>query len=206
MSVLAVLRGKLMDLQHPLKNQTVLVTGATGGIGRSIVQRIAELGGQPLIHFRSNADEAKRLLREIGGNGRILQANLMENDGAVELWAAAEATGLKIGGLVNNAGIRATARVDDTFEAWSEAWDEDLRVNLRAPADLCKCAIQYFRKNQGGRIVNIASRAAQRGYTEDHMPYGVAKAGLVNLTKSIARSFGKDGIIAVAIAPGFVRT
>lgn len=195
-----------MGLEQPLKNRTVLVTGATGGIGRSIVMRIAELGGHPLIHFRRNEDDAKQILSDIGGNGTLLQANLLNSNAAVRLWEAAEATGLKIDGLVNNAGMRATARIDDTFDAWSDAWDADLRVNLRAPADLSRCAIQHFRKNQGGCIVNIASRAAQRGYTEDHMPYGVAKAGLVNLTKSIARSFGKDGIVAVAIAPGFVRT
>ena len=108
--------------------------------------------------------------------------------------------------MVNNAGIRSTANVTDDLAHWSKAWEADLRVNLRAPADLSRLAVRHFASHGGGQIVNIASRAAQRGYTEDHMPYGASKAGLLNLTKSIARSFGKDGVVAVAVSPGFVRT
>ena len=79
-------------------------------------------------------------------------------------------------------------------------------MNLFAAADLCKEAILHFKANGGGRIINIASRAGQRGYAADAMPYGASKGALVNLTKSIARSFGPDGITAIAIAPGWVRT
>lgn len=194
----------MVDL--PLNGQTVLVTGATGGIGRSIALLVAELGGHPILHYRSNEDEAQALLETMGGQGTLVQADLTENDGAQRLWEAAEDRVGRIHSLVNNAGIRATARIEDDFNTWSAAWEADLRVNLRAPADLSRMAIRHFRAFDGGRIVNIASRAAQRGYTEDHMPYGTSKAGLINLTKTIARSFGADGIIAIAIAPGFVRT
>lgn len=79
-------------------------------------------------------------------------------------------------------------------------------MNFFAAADLCKEALLHFRQNGGGRIVNMASRAGQRGYAADAMPYGATKAALINLTKSIARSFGRDGVVAVSIAPGWVRT
>lgn len=190
----------------PLKNETVLVTGATGGIGRAIVLRVAELGGHPILHYRSNEGDAQALLDRIDGHGTLVKADLAEEHGAGDLWEAAENSVGRIGSLVNNAGIRAIARIEDDFDEWSQAWEADLRVNLRAPADLCRMAIKHFRGHGGGRIINIASRAAQRGYTADHMPYGASKAGLVNLTKTIARSFGGEGIIAIAIAPGFVRT
>lgn len=197
---------RLRGIGALLKDRTILVTGATGGIGRAITARIADLGGHPIIHFRHNRAEAERLLQRIGGRGTILHADLAVPEGATQLWAQAEAALGHIHGLVNNAGIRATARLSDDLAAWSAAWEVDLRVNLRAPADLCRMAIPHFRARGGGQIVNIASRAAQRGYTADHMPYGASKAGLVNLTKSIARAYGADGIVAVAVAPGFVRT
>ncbi|MCR8546420.1 SDR family oxidoreductase [Salipiger sp. P9] len=189
-----------------LEGKTVLVTGASGGIGGAIVRRIAALGGMPVIHYARNAAAAEALLSEIGGAGTPVQADLSVPEGATALWQEAVARCGRIHALVNNAGVRGLARVGDDLALWQSAWDSDLRVNLLAPADLCRLAIRHFRDAGGGRIVNIASRAGQRGYTEDHMPYGASKAGLINLTKSIARNFGKDGVTAVAIAPGFVRT
>jgi 3-oxoacyl-[acyl-carrier protein] reductase len=79
-------------------------------------------------------------------------------------------------------------------------------VNFFAAADLCKEALTHFKAHGGGRIINMASRAGQRGYAANAMPYGATKAALVNLTKSIARSFARDGIVAVTVAPGWVRT
>ncbi|PJI84334.1 NAD(P)-dependent dehydrogenase (short-subunit alcohol dehydrogenase family) [Yoonia maricola] len=195
-----------MTSHLPLKNETVLVTGATGGIGRTIVRRVAELGGHPILHYRSNEHNAQALLEAIDGHGTLVRADLAEKFGARELWEAAENSVGRIGSLVNNAGMRVTTRIEDDFDDWSQAWDADLQVNLRAPADLCRMAIRHFRTYDGGRIINIASRAGQRGYTANHMPYGASKAGLLNLTKTIARSFGDEGIIAIGIAPGFVRT
>lgn len=189
-----------------LKDRNILITGATGGIGKAIVMRLAQLGGHPIIHFGANEGAARALLEQIGGKGTILQQDLGHPEGADSLWQRAERKLGRIHALVNNAGIRSTANVTDSLAVWSDAWEADLRVNLRAPADLCRAAVQHFMTYGGGQIVNIASRAAQRGYTEDHMPYGASKAGLLNLTKSIARSFGKDGVIAVAVSPGFVRT
>ncbi len=189
-----------------LTGQNVLVTGATGGIGQAIVERVAALGAHPVIHYVQNVSAAEELLSRIGKKGTVVQADLSDAGGATELWEKSVSHRGRIHGLVNNAGIRATSRIEDSLAEWQRAWEDDLRINLLAPADICRVAIGHFRQYGGGRIVNIASRAAQRGYTEDHMPYGASKAGLINLTKSIARNFGKDGVVAIAIAPGFVRT
>jgi NAD(P)-dependent dehydrogenase (short-subunit alcohol dehydrogenase family) len=188
-----------------LLGQRVLVTGGTGGIGVAIVERLAEEGAWPLIHYGRDRASAEALLDRISGKGTILQADLSSADGPFQLWQQAQDSG-RIHALVNNAGIRSEVSVDAEPEAWKAAWMREFQVNFFAAADLCKQAIQHFRANGGGKIVNMASRAGQRGYAANAMPYGATKAALVNLTKSIAVSFAREGIFAVAIAPGWVRT
>jgi 3-oxoacyl-[acyl-carrier protein] reductase len=193
-------------LNIPLDGQTVLVTGATGGIGASVVEQLALEGARVIIHYGRDQAKAEALLDRIGGNGATVQADLSTVDGASRLWRGAlEATG-RIHGLVNNAGIRTEVTVDASDDDWRSAWEKEFRVNFFAAADLCREAIKHFRDSGGGRIVNMTSRAGQRGYAANAMPYGAAKAALANLTKSIARSFGADAVTAVNIAPGWVRT
>ncbi|MGL4542584.1 MAG: SDR family NAD(P)-dependent oxidoreductase, partial [Polymorphobacter sp.] len=79
-------------------------------------------------------------------------------------------------------------------------------INLRAPADLCRRAVQHFRSIGGGRIVNVASRAGHRGDSPQHWHYAAAKAGLIGMTKSIARAYAHENILAFAVAPGFTMT
>ncbi len=147
----------------------------------------------------------KRIQAEIGGNGAVLSADLSDPAAPEPLWAAAVAHG-PVTGLVNNAGIRSEVGVDAPMDEWQAVWLRELRVNFLAAADLTKCAIQHFRKQGGGRIVNMASRAGQRGYASNAMAYGASKAALINLTKSVAQSHAAEGITAIALAPGWVRT
>lgn len=193
-------------MEKPLQGQTVLVTGASGGIGAAIVERLAAEGARPIIHYGRDAAAAKALLARINGNGLLVQADLSTPNGPFALWQEALATAGRIHGLVNNAGIRTEISIDASPDNWKAAWQREFQINFFAAADLCKEAIRHFKATGGGRIVNMASRAGQRGYAADAMPYGSTKAALVNLTKSIARSFGADGVTAVAIAPGWVRT
>lgn len=193
-------------MEKSLQGQTVLVTGASGGIGAAIVERLAAEGARPIIHYGRDAATAEALLARIGGNGLLVQADLSTPDGPFALWQKALAAGGRIHGLVNNAGIRTEISIEAPPEDWKAAWQREFQINFFAAADLCKEAICHFKACGGGRIVNMASRAGQRGYAADAMPYGATKAALVNLTKSIARSFGADGVTAVAIAPGWVRT
>ncbi len=197
----------MTSIDKPLAGQTVLVTGASRGIGAAIVERLAAEGARPIIHCGRDRLRAEALLDRIGGVGAIVQADLTRSAGAFDLWRDAEAKADgRIHALINNAGVRTEIGIDADTDAWTEAWRKEFQVNVFAAADLCKEALRHFKSHGGGRIVNMGSRAGQRGYVEEAMPYGASKAALVNLTKSIARSFGKDGVVAVAIAPGWVRT
>jgi NAD(P)-dependent dehydrogenase (short-subunit alcohol dehydrogenase family) len=193
-------------LSRSLEGHNILVTGASGGIGAAIVERLAAEGARPIIHFGRDKDAAESLLARIGGRGYLVQADLSSADGPFALWRDALQASGRIHGLVNNAGIRTEIAIDASPEDWKAAWQKEFQVNFFAAADLCKETIRHFREAGGGRIVNMASRAGQRGYAADALPYGATKAALVNLTKSIARSFGNEGVTAVAIAPGWVRT
>jgi len=190
----------------PLAGQTILITGASGGIGAAIAERLSAEGARPVIHYGRDREGAEALHRRLGGDGLIVQADLSGPDGAFALWRDALAAAGRIHAVVNNAGIRNEISIDADPADWRAAWQKEFQVNFFAAADLCKEALVHFKQNGGGRIVNMASRAGQRGYAADAMPYGATKAALINLTKSIARSFGRDGVVAVSIAPGWVRT
>ena len=193
-------------MDRPLHGQSVLVTGATGGIGSAIVERLAQEGAHPIIHYKEDEVAAQALLAKIGGKGLILQADFSNQDGPFKLWRKAVEFAGRVHGLVNCAGTRSNISVDSSPQDWSAAWQIEFQINFHAAADLCKEAIGHFKTEGGGRIVNIASRAGQRGASANMMPYGATKAALINLTKSIAHSFGREGVTAVAIAPGWVRT
>ena len=190
----------------PLDGQNILVTGATGGIGAPLVECLARMGARPIIHHGRNRAAAEALLERIGGAGWIVGADLTRPEEAFALWDRAVSAAGRVHALVNSAGIRSEVALDADPSAWREVWQREFQVNLFAPADLCREAVRHFRAHGGGRIVNLSSRAGQRGYEGAAMPYGASKAAILNLTKSIARSFGADGIVAVAIAPGWVRT
>ena len=112
--------------------------------------------------------------------------------------------------IINNAGIAESADVSIDFEKWNELFDRTIDVNLKAPSLIFKELIKYKRANKIKsrlRFINIASRAAFRGEQEDYISYACSKGGMISLTKTMSRSFGEtDNIVAISIAPGFVRT
>lgn len=196
----------MANFELPLAGQNILVTGASGGIGAAIIERLAREGARPIIQYGRDRSGAEALLERIQGQGWIVQADLLWAGGAFRLWQDAAALCDRIHGVVNNAGIRTEISIKAEPDAWQAAWRKEFQVNLFAAVDLCKEALQHFKAHGGGTIVNMASRAGQRGYAADAMAYGASKAALINLTKSIARSFGAEGVVAVAIAPGWVQT
>ncbi|KIC15828.1 SDR family NAD(P)-dependent oxidoreductase [Leisingera sp. ANG-DT] len=189
-----------------LTGQTVLLTGSTGTIGAAIARELAREGARVLLHYGRNRYAAEALAAEIGNGAMCFTADLSDPTTPSQLWAEAEAAAGRIHALINNAGILSPSSVDDPLDQWQATWSRDVQVNLLAPADLCHAAIPHFRTHGGGRIVNMASRAAQGGYRPGAMSYGATKAALVNLTQSIAGGFGVDNITATALAPGWVRT
>lgn len=189
-----------------LNGQTILVTGATGAIGQAICRQLVAEGARVVIHHGRNRAAAEALLHAVGGQASCLAADLSTPEGATVLWDAAVAAEGRITGLVNNAGIRSEVPVDAPLADWQAVWEREMRVNFLSAVDLTRAAILHFRKLGGGRIVNMASRAGQRGYTSGSMAYGASKAALINLTKSVALSHAHENITAVALAPGWVRT
>lgn len=189
-----------------LHGQSILVTGATGAIGQAICQSLAAEGARVVIHYGRNRTAAEQLLARIGGNGCCIAADLTDPAAATALWDQAAHAETRLHGLVNNAGIRSEVGVDAPLEQWQAVWDREFRVNFLAAVDLTRAAIRHFRQHGGGRMVNMASRAGQRGYAANAMAYGASKAALINLTKSVAQSHGHEGITALALAPGWVRT
>lgn len=190
-----------------LRDKTVLVTGGARGIGAAIARSVAAAGATVLLHYGRSEAAAEALRAAIGADRcHLIQADLAEPQAAAELWHSARGLAERIDVLVNNAGVFETAPVEAPIEAWRAAWSRVLQINLLAPAELCRHAILDFRAWGGGKIVNVASRAAFRGEAPDQMPYGASKGALVTLTKTIARGFAADGILAFAIAPGFTET
>ncbi len=189
-----------------LKNQRILVTGASRGIGRAIAAQLSSSGAEVIIHYNKNSSAAESLQKELA-NPSFCEACDLSNPREVIgfIPKLVEKYG-SLTGLVNNAGISKEASDQLPTDDWFKIWEETLMVNTAATGILCKEFVDHARKNSSGRIVNISSRAAFRGDTTDYLAYAASKGAVVSLTRSIARHYGKEGIVAFLIAPGFTRT
>jgi NAD(P)-dependent dehydrogenase (short-subunit alcohol dehydrogenase family) len=172
----------------------ILVTGSTRGIGAAIADALRNRA-RVVGHGRQDNDD-------------VIGADLADPSAADALWDAALARlDGRIDVLINNAGVFETIPVDATLPDWQAAWGRTMQINLQAAADLSRRAVLHWReRGAGGRIVNIASRAAYRGDSPAHWHYAASKAGMVAMTKSIARGFAGEDILAFAICPGFTMT
>ena len=189
-----------------LDGKVVLVTGASRGIGAAIA-RGAGAAGAGVLHYGRGREAAESIAGDLRETGCHMVQGDFECDTDVErVWREAVSWKGRIDVVVNNAGLYAMGGVDEDFETWTGVWRRLLQVNLVAAAHLCRQAVLHFRPRGGGIIVNIASRAAFRGDTPDYMQYAASKGGLVSLTRSLARGFAADNILAYVVAPGFVRT
>ncbi len=197
----------LIDLQ----GSTVLVTGASRGIGEAIARTLHGAGASVLLHYSQGDAEVRQIAADLGAErSQLIQADLATPGAAPDLWQRALAWRGSISAVINNAATMPSAPpsapIDSDWHGWSKAWQDTLQVNLVAVADLCRESITHFQTQGGGTIVNLASRAAFRGDGPEYMAYAASKGGVIALTRTIAKGFATDGVRAYAIAPGFVRT
>ena len=187
-----------------LSGRVVLLTGAAGGIGQATARTLAAAGAEVLMHDVHLAP-VNALREEIGGSA--LAADLSDADATQRLWENALAVHGRIDVLINNAGTYPPAPLEQSLRDWVDVWHLSLAVNLLAPAILARAAVRTFATQEhGGIIVSMASRAAFRGEDPDYWHYAAAKAGVVAMTRTIARQNGRDGVTAFAVAPGYVDT
>jgi len=168
----------------------ILLTGASRGIGAATFELLRAQGHQVAGHSTK------------GGNG-LIAGDLADPAAPRKIWEAAVE---RLGGidvLVNNAGIYEAIAPDASDAEWQAAWTRTLTINLTAAADLCRLAVEHFKANGGGRVVNVSSRAAFRGDSPQHWHYAASKSAMIGMTKTIARAYAGDGILAFAVAPGF---
>ena len=174
---------------------TILLTGSSRGIGAAIHQALTDAGATVIGHKSTN-----------GGSAHGLPADFADPAGPTALWnAALEQAGGAIDVLINNAGVFEASPLGDAD--WTAQWERTMRINLTASAELCRLAVLHWQaRGFAGRIVNIASRAAYRGDSPAHWHYAASKAGMVAMTKTIARGYAREGILAFAVCPGFTMT
>ncbi len=190
-----------------LKNQTILITGASRGLGAAIAEDCVQNGANVILHYGVNKSAAcataDRLGKQVLG---CVGEDLRQLGAGMRLWDAASKIANPITALVNNAGIDPPSPLTGSIEDWRQSWNDNLAVNLMAPAELSRCAVQTFRAHGGGTIVNIASRAGERGDDINHDAYAAAKGGLLAQTRTLARALAGENILCYAIAPGWIDT
>ena len=173
----------------------ILITGASRGIGAAAFALLQSAGHTVLGHSTKGSDS-------------LIAGDLSDPSSARGIWdTAVDELGGRIDVLVNNAGIFEAIADSASDDEWHAAWGRTLQVNLQSAADLSRLAIAAWRSSaSGGRIVNVASRAGHRGDSPEHWHYAASKAGMIAMTKTIARGYAHEGVYAFAVCPGFTAT
>ncbi len=196
-----------MAVPIDLSNIVTLVTGASRGIGREIAIRLGEAGASVGINYLSSEGAAAEVAGAIGPKrSLLLQGDLGDPSDVARIMRLLAERFDRLDVLVNNAAIFALNPFDGgDYEAWATGWKKTFDVNVFGAANAAFLAIRMMKEQGGGKIINIASRAASRGELE-FADYGASKAALMNLTRSIARGCAKWNITSNCINPGFIET
>ena len=186
---------------------SILITGASGGIGRATAIECASKGAAIGIHYHNNRDRAEATLDALPGDGhRLYQCDITEPESVALLIDQAESDFDGLDVLVNNAGISQRHQIEDIdYATWQKTWQRVVDTNLTSASNLSFCAAKKMIARGGGKIVNVSSRGAFRG--EPQMPwYGASKAGMNAMGQSLAQALGPKGVFVYTVAPGFVET
>lgn len=188
-----------------LKGKTAIVTGASRGIGRAIALRLADMGANLVLNYRSSIQGTEDIIKEIeekGVKAIAVQADISKFEEAEKLVKAAVDTFTSIDILVNNAGITKDGLL---LRMKEEDFDSVINVNLKGAFNTIKHVSGIMLKQRSGKIINISSVVGITGNV-GQLNYAAAKAGILGLTKSAARELGSRGITVNAVAPGFIQT
>lgn len=188
-----------------LSGRVVLVTGSSRGIGAAVAVRAAGQGATVAVHYHRSADGAARTVeraRSAGAEAESFAADVTDAEQAEHLVAAVIDRFGRVDGLVNNAGL---TLVKPFLETEPDEWDAVIGTDLTAAYHTSRAVLPSMVERGSGTIVNIASRLGQIGVTET-AAYSAAKAGLIGLTRALAREFGPRGIRVNAVAPGVIET
>lgn len=193
-----------------LAGKTVLVTGASKGIGAATAAAMVKAGATVLAHYGSDRDGAMAALDGAAQDqAHLIQADLSNMSQVDALWQQALAVTGRVDVLVNNAGImRQSGGITDPIEEWEKVWDEALTVNVQAPARLMRQAVRsWLDAGRPGAVIGIGSWVTTRGSSNPGaIAYAASKAAIAAATKTVARAYAAQGILAYVIAPGVVRT
>lgn len=188
-----------------LKGRTAVITGGSRGIGRAIALRLSSLGADIAIIYAGNIAMAEKTAEECRANGvraAIYRCDISSSDDVRDTIKKINSELGNIFILINNAGITKDCLIAMMSE---ESWDAVIDTNLKGAYLMTKAAVPYLIRSKGGRIVNISSVSGLMG-NAGQANYSASKAGIIGLTKSVARELAGKGITCNAIAPGFIRT
>ncbi|MCD8038105.1 MAG: 3-oxoacyl-[acyl-carrier-protein] reductase [Lachnospiraceae bacterium] len=188
-----------------LTGKTALVTGAGRGIGREIALTLAANGAAVIVNYNGSKASADEVVREIiknGGQAEAMQCNVADFAASGEFVKAVLEKYKKVDILVNNAGV---TRDNLIMRMSEEDYDAVLDTNLKGAFNMIRHLSRSFIKQRSGKIINIASVSGVLG-NAGQANYSASKAGLIGLTKSVAREFASRGINVNAVAPGFIDT
>lgn len=188
-----------------LQGRVAVVTGGSRGIGRAVVELFAELGANLVVNYRKDSEAAEATVNvalEKGVEAISVKADVSDVIEAQQLIASAKERFKRVDVLVCNAGIWEGAPVDMMTDAM---WNRTIDINLKGTWSVCRAAIPQMKEQRYGKIVILASTAAQRGEA-NYSNYAASKGGQIAFTKSLAAELGEWGINVNAVAPGWVDT
>ena len=184
-----------------LSGKGALVTGATGGIGGAIAKMLHQQGAKVVLSG-TREEKLKELADELGENAFIAPCNLMDREAVSGLYAKAEELAGQVDIVVNNAGITK----DNLFLRMKDAeWDDVINVNLSSTFAICRGALKGMMRRRTGRIINMSSISGVVG-NPGQGNYSASKAGMIGMSKAMAREIAPRGITVNCIAPGFIET
>lgn len=191
--------------EKELSGRVALVTGASRGIGRAIALKLGSLGAMVLVNYNGSADRAGEVVEQIqglGGSAEAVCCNVADYDACGRMVEEVIGKYKRVDILVNNAGI---ARDNLIMRMSEEEYDSVLDTNLKGAFNTIRHLSRYFLKQRSGKIINISSVSGVLG-NAGQANYSASKAGLIGLTKSVARELASRGICVNAVAPGFIDT